>query len=594
MARDNSDSVQLESHPDDPQLTEHQPTTTPHGCIALPAETIYHILRFLGPQDLIRLQAVCKLFQAIIYDPAVWRTLYCTARLPLPPGPFPWQTTRFLQRALVHSARLARAWTTEPLTLISKKVFTGPRSIEDDRFKWVCGRWLIVSKDMKQLRSRDVETGSEQVLWDHGSFAFWAAASVMNPLEHFIYVAVHLDKGRLSNPVKLLEFVVDDDTGYLSGPEIIDVPTWTLPREAFIPRIRVDSGMAPYAYISLCSANKPRQSLIFDPQNRLFYKFPRFRTQLDLLLNYRGAWLPHLVEVYFTQTHLFVLNRSYLIHGNIGNVEVIQIFALPDVDSDPGPNPAPNHDSVSGCLADSDGIQPIVRELRLTHEILTRDTGSLWLTPIRNEIVDPITQSTTLRFMHTYSPFHPTPETRSRLVCTDYVLPASRPGPSHTTAADNDNHGNSSATNSNNSNNNLNNNNNLNAIVRSIEPVLPITVVSHDILSVQGVWNGNLVDVSDDGFVKGLCMVGCYADGSNIPNTAMVHKFAVDATGDQCVTDVGDPFPPWADLNTNRCYQYSFDGMRGKMWQTKGDVLELDKAGLPVDREVLAIVLDFK
>ena len=68
----------------------------------------------------------------------------------------------------------------------------------------------------------------------------------------------------------------------------------------------------------------------------------------------------------------------------------------------------------------------------------------------------------------------------------------------------------------------------------------------------------------------------------------------MDATGERCVADVGDPFPPWADLNTNRCYQYSFDGMRGKVWQTKGDVPELDKAGKPVDREVLAVVLDFK
>lgn len=54
---------------------------------------------------------------------------------------------------------------------------------------------------MKQLRSRDVESGSEQVLWDRGAFTFWAAASVMNPLGHFIYVAVHLGKGHLTDPV---------------------------------------------------------------------------------------------------------------------------------------------------------------------------------------------------------------------------------------------------------------------------------------------------------------------------------------------------------------------------------------------------------
>ena len=73
---------------------------------------------------------------------------------------------------------------------------------------------------------------------------------------------------------------MDNDTGHMSGPEVLDVPIWALPREGFIPRIRVDSGLAPYAYVSLCSANKPRHSLVFDPRNRRFYKFPRFRTQL--------------------------------------------------------------------------------------------------------------------------------------------------------------------------------------------------------------------------------------------------------------------------------------------------------------------------
>ena len=44
-----------------------------------------------------------------------------------------------------------------------------------------------------------------------------------------------------------------------------------------------------------------------------------FYSRQDLLLNYRGAWFPHLVEVYFVETHLFVLSRSYL----VGNLELI-------------------------------------------------------------------------------------------------------------------------------------------------------------------------------------------------------------------------------------------------------------------------------
>ncbi|KAF8439697.1 hypothetical protein L210DRAFT_3540024 [Boletus edulis BED1] len=427
---------------------------------------------------------------------------------------------------------------------------------------------------MKQLRSRDIETGSEQVLWDHGSFAFWAATWVMNSTGHFIYIAVHLGKGHVTDPVKLLEFVVDDDTEYkLSGPEIIDVPTWALPPEAFIPRIRVDSGIAPYAYVSLCSANKPRQSLIFDPRYRRFYKFPSFRTQIELLLNYRGAWLPHLVEVYFTRTYLFVLNRSYLIHGNIGQVEVLQI-------------PGRATDSASDG---SDTISSIVYELRLTHEILTRDTRSMWLTPIRDAFVDPITTSTTLRFMHTFAPFQPTRESRVQLVCTDYTLPLPSPGPTRFIAADEElkNRRRSYS---------IHNliHDTLNVIVRSTEEVLPITIVSHDVFSVRGVWNGNLLDVSKDGFVRGLCMVGFYADGSVTPNIPMVYKFTVDATGEQCVAVVGDPSPPWAELEPARHYEYTMDGMRGRLWHTQGDVLQMDSSGKPDDKDVLAVVADFK
>ena len=77
----------------------------------------------------------------------------------------------------------------------------------------------------------------------------------------------------------LLEFVVDDDTGNLSGPEVFNVPTWWLLREGFTPRLRIDKGLGPYTYISLDPTSSPKNSLIFDLRRRQFYKFPRFRTQ---------------------------------------------------------------------------------------------------------------------------------------------------------------------------------------------------------------------------------------------------------------------------------------------------------------------------
>lgn len=88
-------------------------------------------------------------------------------------------------------------------------------------------------------------------------------------------------------------------------------------------------------------------------------------------------------------------------------------------------------------------------------------------------------------------------------------------------------------------------------------------------------------------------MVDWRLDGTTA-SVGKIHKFTVDATGDRCVAVVGDPSPPWVDLDTSRHYEYSMDGMRGKIWYTKWDVLERNSAGEPVDRDVLAIVVDFQ
>lgn len=73
----------------------------------------------------------------------------------------------------------------------------------------------------------------------------------------------------------------------------------------------------------------------------------------------------------------------------------------------------------------------------------------------------------------------------------------------------------------------------------------------------------------------------------------IIHKFTVDATGERCVAVVGDLSPSWVDYDPFR-HCCSLDGMRGKIWYTKEDVLEGNRAGELVDGDVLAIVLDFK
>ena len=218
---------------------------------------------------------------------------------------------------------------------------------------------------------------------------------------------------------------------------------------------------------------------------------------------------------------------------------------------------------------------------------------------MRDAIVDSVTGATTLRFMHTYTPFDTNPDERAHLVCTDYILPA--PSSSSPSTADKDEQQRldeiASLT-----------NRGRNTIVRNIAPVLPITVVSHDIFSVEGQWQGNLIDVSHDGFVRGVCIVSqrLEDDGGNAddastsaearlsPFTDMTHNFTVDATGEHCVAEFGEIYIPWDELQPSRYYEYAFDGKRGRISFTKWNVLENNSAGQPVDRDVLAIAIDFK
>ena len=143
---------------------------------ALPVEIIFRILLFLSPHELIHLQRVrpsqlasflltsymSKQFRAIIDDRTFWKTLYADAHLPRPPGPFSWQSTGFLQRTLVRSARLAQRWTSKP----TNKIFKCSLSLGSDLYyKWLCGRWLVIHRGTRALVLHDIDTGAEQTLY---------------------------------------------------------------------------------------------------------------------------------------------------------------------------------------------------------------------------------------------------------------------------------------------------------------------------------------------------------------------------------------------------------------------------------------------
>ena len=105
---------------------------------------------------------VSKQFHAIVNDPIIWRALYADAALPRPPGPFSWQSGKFLQRTLVQSEHLDQRWTSQPTNVVSTRIQTFDSYKE---CRWVGGRWLIVFVELSNhLVLYDFDTGYEQTL----------------------------------------------------------------------------------------------------------------------------------------------------------------------------------------------------------------------------------------------------------------------------------------------------------------------------------------------------------------------------------------------------------------------------------------------
>jgi len=145
-------------------------------------------------------------------------------------------------------------------------------------------------------------------------------------------------------------------------------------------------------------------------------------------------------------------------------------------------------------------------------------------------------------------------ETRVCFTCTDYVLLAEEDDKREDT------------------NNEDNEDADPDMIVRSAKRVLPISSLSHQLFTLDGSWQGgNVVDVSPDGIVRGICGVSLWKDNGrgNILKAGTVgYKFTVDASAAASVTAaVGNASPGWAVLTHALKYnEYGMGGVRGRMW----------------------------
>ncbi|KAF9228255.1 hypothetical protein BS17DRAFT_330283 [Gyrodon lividus] len=196
------------------------------GQIAFPAEIICHILCFLSTREIIRLRRISKLFRDLTCDPALWKTLYANARLPRPPGPFPSQSTQFLERTLVQSERLALTWASQPIKVTSRDLVRTQLSASPPQWCVLCGRWFIWC-ETTQILCRDLDAGRLQVLWDgYAQISHFCACAVTSVDGQRVYILLHGKQpdqlqGELT---KMLEFEVDDHSCSFSVPVSLDIP----------------------------------------------------------------------------------------------------------------------------------------------------------------------------------------------------------------------------------------------------------------------------------------------------------------------------------------------------------------------------------
>lgn len=224
----------------------------------------------------------------------IWKIIYANARVPRPPGPFPSQSTRFLEQTLIRSELLAESWATQPIKAVSStQIRLEGSALGHPRI--IGGRWLLTFESYRQIVLHNIETHSRQVLWeDTGLITCWDVCSVMSASGLLVYVVfrsegwrapwyavflfmIHRRHTRVLTHRKLQEFRVHGDSGHLSHSFSIDVPI-----RYFGQSVCLVGDKSPFLYIM-------SQHLVFDTRSRAFYEFPPFGS--EVVSNCRHSWL---------------------------------------------------------------------------------------------------------------------------------------------------------------------------------------------------------------------------------------------------------------------------------------------------------------
>ncbi|KAF8554425.1 hypothetical protein OG21DRAFT_1095400 [Imleria badia] len=340
----------------------------------LPVEMIQHIFSFLTSCEVVRLRQVSKKFRDITHNRALWRVIYANARLLLPRGPFPWQSTQYLERTLLESELISKTWTSQPLKQLSRTSTSW--KLEQGRgilWSMVFGRWCIFLHG-ETIKYRDIDTNTYHFLYDgtaHPGFQFTAgAAAGINGKHVYLLLA-----DRHNQLIKLLKFCVDNDS--FSEPEVMD---WTHNgtrrlRVRLWPSTHDVHNSAPFLVVG-----QHERPMVLDLLLCCLYSLPEklpsdLANELQLSPTIPQLWNNSSTQVILTRSHVVAVH----VYGWSSDMHVLfRAFVVPDL----------------AALLDRNGVG----ELRLTHEVAI-PTALPSFTLLRNSIIDPVTGSVNIRFL---------------------------------------------------------------------------------------------------------------------------------------------------------------------------------------------------
>ena len=169
---------------------------------------IQRIFSFLSPCEIVRLRQVSllrlpssdfqpdcqvsKQFCDITHNSSLWIERYTNGGLLLPPGPFPSQSTRYLERTLVQSDLISRTWTSQPLQMRSRTLTSWKqRTTRDLSRTMVFGRWCIFLQE-GIIQCHDIDADTYHTLYDGSALpGFWFEACTGNVSHiegHWVYL----------------------------------------------------------------------------------------------------------------------------------------------------------------------------------------------------------------------------------------------------------------------------------------------------------------------------------------------------------------------------------------------------------------------